>query len=184
MLGLIAPERRTCMEHVIHELMRDAYSEGGEHERTFLLGGMDAPPLLVDLVHGQLGAQRWLKAPHRESEWLPIHRQMELAHSGCDTDSHDRNIHEGCRGVGDCGAVQTPALAAAGEKRGAVALAAAAAAARKGDVPTAAAFLRGTEEEAPLESRLAFLRDAKQLDSEQIAAAVALVEGSAAVTLE
>ena len=163
------------MEHVVHELMRDAYSESGEHERTFLLGGLDAPPLLVDLVHGQLGPQRWLRAPHRESEWLPIYRQMELAH-GCS----DPHIPK-CGAVGNAGGVD----GGAAQQALAAGKGAAAAAAGKCDVSTAAAFLRGTEEEAPLESRLAFLRDTKQMNSEQIAATAALVEESAAaVSLE
>ena len=77
-LGAIAAGTRTCMEHVLHEAMRDAYAEGGgSHERTFLLGALRMPPVLHDLVHGQMGAEReWIAAPHAESEWRPIYERM------------------------------------------------------------------------------------------------------------
>ena len=69
-LGRIPVERRTCMEHVVHNEMRDAWQSGGSHEKTFLLGGSTAEPLVRDLVHGQISAKDcWTEVPLTESEW-------------------------------------------------------------------------------------------------------------------
>ena len=69
-LDRIPPQRRTCMEHVVHEAMREAWAAGGDHERTFALGAAEDLPTVRDLVHGQVDANdAWLGAPHEESEW-------------------------------------------------------------------------------------------------------------------
>ena len=72
-LGAIPHTRRTCMEHVLHEAMCDAYADDAVHARSFLLLDMLEPPLLHDLMHGQLSASNhFIHPPHRDSEWRPF----------------------------------------------------------------------------------------------------------------
>jgi hypothetical protein len=60
------------MEHVVNELMHEAWVAGATHEKTFLLGKPDAKPMTLDLVHGQIDARdHWLRVPHSVSEWRP-----------------------------------------------------------------------------------------------------------------
>lgn len=69
-LGCIPPEQRTCMEHRVHQHMKDRRLLGCPHAKTFLLGGMRDDPALVDLMHGQISSEDgWLAAPHPDSEW-------------------------------------------------------------------------------------------------------------------
>mmetsp|Transcript_6195 Transcript_6195/g.14599 ORF Transcript_6195/g.14599 Transcript_6195/m.14599 type:complete len:319 (-) Transcript_6195:49-1005(-) len=47
--GAIRPEERlTCMEHVLHE----GWKDGGKWRGTFLYGGLDDGPFVIDLIYG------------------------------------------------------------------------------------------------------------------------------------
>jgi len=70
-LATVPAGARTCMEHHTHKAMKDAYGQGGPHQGTYLLGGMDDDPAVRDVVHGALASDdAWLALPAPESEWM------------------------------------------------------------------------------------------------------------------